>query len=112
MGGMKKKPIGSANKATTNNATSPSGDIKTTKKEDLKKTVAKPQKKQKLSVLVEEYQGMKALQGMKAITIQSFARTSGVKISVANSFLKSLEAKGVVKNVGGYSGHRVYKLEK
>jgi small subunit ribosomal protein S25e len=49
---------------------------------------------------------------MKAITTQSFARTNGVKISVANAFIKSLEAKGLVKSVGGYSGHRVYELEK
>lgn len=111
MGGMKKKPVGSTDKAT-NTAASPAGDTKTGKKEDLKKVGAKPQQKQKLSVFVEESQGIKALQGMKAITIQSFARASGVKISVANGFVKSLEAKGLVKNVGGYSGHRVYKLEK
>jgi small subunit ribosomal protein S25e len=43
---------------------------------------------------------------------QTFARTAGVKISVANAFLKALEAKGIIKNVGGNSGHKVYKLEK
>jgi small subunit ribosomal protein S25e len=112
MGGMKKKPVGSTDKATNTDAASPAGDTKTGKKEDLKKIGAKPQQKQKLSVFVEESQGIKSLQNMKAITIQSFARSSGVKISVANAFVKSLEAKGLVKNVGGYSGHRVYKLEK
>jgi small subunit ribosomal protein S25e len=111
MGGMKKKPVGSTDKATNTAAASPAGDTKTGKKED-KKIGARPQQKQKLSVFVEESQGIKSLQGMKAITIQSFARASGVKISVANGFVKSLEAKGLVKNVGGYSGHRVYKLEK
>jgi small subunit ribosomal protein S25e len=49
---------------------------------------------------------------MKAITIQSYARSAGVKISVANAFIKSAESKGIVRNAGGYSGHRVYELVK
>jgi small subunit ribosomal protein S25e len=53
---------------------------------------------------------MKAIQGMKSITCQALARNVGVKISVANSFIKSLEERGVVKAVGGYSGHRVYQV--
>ena len=68
--------------------------------------------KQKLAVFVEEFQGRKTLQSMKAITAQGFAKASGVKISAANSFIKSLELKGVLTSVGGYSGHRVYKLIK
>jgi small subunit ribosomal protein S25e len=47
---------------------------------------------------------------MKSITCQALARNVGVKISVANSFIKSLEERGVVKAVGGYSGHRVYQV--
>jgi small subunit ribosomal protein S25e len=109
MGGVKKKPVGSTEKS---NAYNQSGDVKTVKKEDSKKTGSRPQQKQKLSVFVEESQGLKALEGMKAIMAQSFARTTGVKTSVANAFLRSLEAKGIIRNVGGYSGHRVYKLEK
>lgn len=109
MGGVKKKPVGSTEKSSANNQ---SGDAKIVKKEDSKKTSSRPQQKQKLSVFVEESQGLKVLEGMKAIMAQSFARTAGVKISVASAFLKSLEAKGIIKNVGGYSGHRVYKLEK
>jgi small subunit ribosomal protein S25e len=46
---------------------------------------------------------------MKAVTAQALARTLAVKISVANSFLRSMEAKGLVKLAGGYSGHRVYQ---
>jgi small subunit ribosomal protein S25e len=109
MGGVKKKPIGSTEKSSSNNQT---GDVKTAKKEDSKKTGSRPQQKQKISVFVEESQGLKALDGMKAIMTQSFARATGVKISVANAFLKSLQAKGMIRGVGGYSGHRVYKLEK
>jgi small subunit ribosomal protein S25e len=109
MGGMKKKPVGSSDKTTA--ASDSTADVKSTK-EDSKKTGSKAQQKQKLSVYVEESQGIKALQGMKAITIHAFARAAGVKISVANTFIKSIEAKGLVKSVGGNSGHRVYKLAK
>ena len=70
------------------------------------------EQKARLAVVLEESQGMKAISGMKAITVQSVAKTAGVKISIANSFVKSLEAKGLVKKVGGYSGHRIYEKVK
>jgi small subunit ribosomal protein S25e len=82
----------------------PPGELQTAAKEEKKK----PQQKQRLAVTIDEIQGMKAIQNMKAITVQSVAKAAGVKISVANSLVKTLEAKGVVKKVGGYSGHRVY----
>jgi small subunit ribosomal protein S25e len=105
MGGNKKKPTGSSDK---NTQTAPGqSEIKSTTE---KKTSSKPQQKQKLTVAIEESQGLKAIQGMKAITTQGIARNIGVKISVANSFIKSLEAKGIVRAEGGYSGHRVYHL--
>jgi len=105
MGGNKKKPTGSSDK---NTQTAPGqSEIKSNTE---KKTSSKPQQKQKLTVAIEESQGLKAIQGMKAITTQGIARNIGVKISVANSFIKSLEAKGIVRAEGGYSGHRVYHL--
>ena len=82
------------------------------RKEDSIRADDRGTQKQRLAVFVEESQGRKTLQGMKAITAQGFAKASGVKISAANSFLKSLELKGVLTSVGGYSGHRVYKLIK
>jgi small subunit ribosomal protein S25e len=107
MGGNKKKPLGSSDK---NVQTGPGGaEVKPAEE---KKKAPKPQQKQKLAVIVEEAAGTKAIQGMKAITIHGLARNIGVKISVANAFVKSLEAKGVVKQVGGYSGHRVYQFVK
>ena len=109
MGGNKKKPVGASDK---NAQTGPGGaDIKPAA--DEKKKTAKPQQqRQKLAVLVEEPAGMRAIQGMKSITTQSLARNVGVKISVANAFIRSLEARGVVRTVGGYSGHKVYQLIK
>jgi small subunit ribosomal protein S25e len=62
--------------------------------------------------MVEEPVGMKAIQGMKSITTQALARNIGVKISVASAFIRSLEQKGMIKSVGGYSGHRVYQAVK
>src|SRR5919112_5841198 len=101
MGGNKKKP-------TQSNA-SKSQDNKNTKKDDTKKqTTTKPQQKQKLSVLIEENQGMKAIGSMKAITVQGIARNLGVKISVAINFIRNLENKNIIKNVGGFSGHKIY----
>ena len=108
MGGNK-KTVRTSDKANTNKQIE---DTKPSKKEEGKKSGSKPQQRQKLSVLVEESQGLKLLQGMKAITIHNFARSSGVKISVANSFIKWAESKGIVRNSGGYSGHRVYELVK
>ena len=106
MGGNKKKAIGSSDKTVQ---VGPGGaEIKPAS--DEKKKTPKPQQKQKLAVLVEDAAGMKALQSMKAITTQAVARNIGVKVSVAGAFIRSLEQKGVVKAVGGYSGHRIYEL--
>src|SRR5918996_5699611 len=107
MGGNKRKPAGASDKSAQ---TGPGQtEIKPAAE---KKSGFKPQQKQKLTVTIEEPQGIKAIQGMKAITTQGMARNIGVKISVANSFIKSLEAKGIVRAEGGYSGHRVYHLIK
>lgn len=107
MGGNKKKSSSASDKGAQ---TGPGGaEVKSPEE---KKKSPKPQQKQRLAVIVEDAAGMKAIQGMKAITPQGVARNVGVKISVANNFIKSLEAKGVLKPVGGYSGHRVYQLIK
>jgi small subunit ribosomal protein S25e len=37
------------------------------------------------------------------------ARQTGVKISAANAFLIESTKKGIVKRVGGYSGHHLYQ---
>ncbi|HZA70918.1 MAG TPA: MarR family transcriptional regulator [Nitrososphaeraceae archaeon] len=103
MGGAKKKSIGSQEKTTKD---TPAADDKTKKGE--KKGPIK--QKQKTLIAIEESQGLKTIKSMKPITSQSLARSMGVKISIANSFLRSLESKGVLKPIGGYSGHRIYEL--
>ena len=104
MGGMKKKSVGSSEKG---GATGPAGEEK---KPDVKKGTAKPVQKQKLTVIIDEGQAMKSIRILKPITSQALARAAGVKVSVANAFLRSLETKGVLKAFGGYSGHRLYQL--
>ncbi len=75
------------------------------KKEKVSKT-----EKTKISIFLPEDVGMKTISSMKSITAYELARNAGVKVSVANAFIKRLESKGVVRCVGGYSGHKVYKL--
>ncbi len=103
MGGAKKKSLGSQEKTSKD---SPVADDKAKKGE--KKGVFK--QKQKLLIVIEESQGLKTLKNMKPITSQALARSMGVKISVANLFLRSVESNGVVRSIGGYSGHRIYEL--
>ncbi|MGH9983921.1 MAG: MarR family transcriptional regulator [Nitrososphaeraceae archaeon] len=109
MGGVKKRPVGSSakNKDSTTASSSNQAQSQTQKKEDSKKSSGG---RQKLSVAIEETAGRKALQNMKAITVQALARNLGVKISVANSFIRNMETRGSVKLAGGYSGHRIYQL--
>ena len=108
MGTNKKKSGASSEKAGSNAG----GDKKKEGVDNANKMEDRGRQKQKLAVFVEEAQGRRTLQGMRAITAQGFARASGVKVSVANNFIRSLESKGVLSNIGGYSGHWVYKLIK
>ena len=104
MRGAKKKPVGSSEKGAS------SGPAGEEKKADTKKGSAKRVQKHKLTVLIDEGQAMKSIRTLKPVTSQALARATGVKISVANAFLRSLEAKGIVKAIGGYSGHRIYEV--
>jgi small subunit ribosomal protein S25e len=106
MGTNKKKSDASSEKAVSNAA----GEKKKEGRENASKIEDKGRQKQRLAVFVEEPQGKKTLQGMRAITAQGFARVAGIKVSVANNFIRSLESKGVLSSIGGYSGHRVYKM--
>ena len=105
MGGTKKKSLSASSKLQE--TTSPQGQ---TEKKEEKKTKGQKQQKSKATVLLDEKQGLKVLSGLKAVTPQALARNLGVKISVANAFIRSLASQGSVRYVGGYSGHRVYEL--
>ena len=51
---------------------------------------------------------LKSLASQKAITIYSAARSLNVSASIARTILASLESKGMLFKVGGYSGHYVW----
>ncbi|MGD1838392.1 MAG: hypothetical protein ACPKPY_10100 [Nitrososphaeraceae archaeon] len=76
-----------------------------------KKTEKFSDKSKKLSVVITDPNNTSPLKKMKSITVQSVAKVLNVKISVANSYVKNLESKGQIELVGGYSGHRIYKLK-
>jgi small subunit ribosomal protein S25e len=97
MGGAKKPTAGNKDKSTGS---------KDTKK---KKGEGGP-KKAEIVVILNEKQAMRVIQNSKVITVQDLARQTGVKISAANAFLKESASKGVVKRVGGYSGHHLYQV--
>lgn len=73
-----------------------------------KKTEGGP-KKAEITVILNDKQAMKIIQNSKVVTIHDLARQTGVKISTANAFLRESEQKGLVKRVGGYSGHYLYQ---
>lgn len=106
MGGAKKKSPAQQEKSQTDDSS---------KKPDLKKKGKKKEKsaegstKAEITVIVNEEQAMKYIKSSKVITIQDLSRQTGVKISAANAFLKKLAKEGIVKRIGGYSGHHVYQ---
>jgi len=101
MGGAKKKSLTQAEKAQL---------VAQRKAEKQKKEVAKAKKEKRPVYLssLNEKEVEKAIKDLKAITVHSLARTLGISASLANSLIKSLEAKNVIRKVGGYSGHYVY----
>ena len=99
MGGSKKPTAASRDKA--------SGSRDTKKKKD--KGEGGPRKAE-ITVMVNSKQALKIIQNSKVITAQDLARQTGVKISASNAFLKESVSKGIVKQVGGYSGHYLYQM--
>ena len=105
MGGVKKKTL-SSSKSTEQQ---PSEGTNKLKKNDPKPQIKS--QKHKSSVLIEDINDVSILKGMKAITVQSISKVLGVKISIANNYLRNLESKGMLKLIGGYSGHKVYSFK-
>ncbi len=97
--------MGGAKKPTTANKDKTPKDSKKSKKD---KGEGGPRKAE-ITVMINEKQGLKIIENSKVITVQDLARQTGVKISAANAFLIESTKKGVVKRVGGYSGHHLYQ---
>lgn len=101
MGGAKKPTAASKDKA--------SGSRDSKKKKDKGDGSGGP-KKAEITVLVNSKQAMRIIENSKVITVQDLARQIGVKISAANAFLRESANNGVIKRVGGYSGHYLYRM--
>ncbi len=97
--------MGGGKKPTTANKDKSPKDSKKSKKD---KGEGGPRRAE-IIVMVNEKQALKIIENSKVITVQDMARQTGVKISAANAFLKESTSKGVVKKVGGYSGHYLYQ---
>lgn len=108
MGGTKKKTLASMEKSQNEDAETPQGGAspkKTTK--DVKPT-GERKRVEVLMPKMGDQEIMKSLSSQKAITVYSAARSLNVSASIANSILSSLESKGLVSRMGGFSGHYVW----
>ena len=85
-----------------------SANTKDSKKKKVRETTGP--RKAEITVIINEQQAMKIIQNSKVVTVQDLARQTGVKISAANTFLRESTNKGIVKRVGGYSGHHLYQV--
>jgi len=65
--------------------------------------------KTEIFVLIDESRALKYIKSANVITAHDLARNTSVKISTANSFLQKSLENGIVKRVGGFSGHHVYQ---
>jgi len=109
MGGTKKKTLASMEKSQDDNANSAAGgDQPGKKKTEKTKVVGERKRVDVLLPRMNDQELMKSLASLKAITIYAAARSLSVNAAVAKTVLTSLESKGMVKRVGGYSGHYIW----
>lgn len=102
MGGTKKVTPAKQDKAQG------SKDAKDSKKNRKDKGESGPRKAE-ITVIVNEKEAIKIIQNAKVVTVHDLARQTGVKVSAANAFLSESAKKGIIKKVGGYSGHYIYQ---
>ena len=65
--------------------------------------------KTEIFVLIDESRALIYIKSANVITAHDLARNTSVKISTANSFLQKSLENGIVKRIGGFSGHHVYQ---
>ncbi len=109
MGGAKKRTMASMEKSQDDSANSAAGgDDKGKKKTEKTKVVGERKRVDVLMPRMSDQELMKSLTSLKAITIYAAAKSLSVNAAVAKTVLSSLESKGLVKRVGGYSGHYIW----
>ena len=104
MGGAKKKSPAQQEKSQIDESTKAAGTRKKGKKQEKSEGG-----KAEISVIVNEEQAIKYIKSAKVLTVQELARQTGVKISASNAYLRRLQQSGLVKRIGGYSGHHIYQ---
>lgn len=92
-----------------NKSVSPSEKSQKPKDGKGKKDKKDNSEKKEVIVFINEEEAAKIVKSSKVITVHELAKQTGVKISTANAFLKKSISDGMVRKVGGYSGHYVYQ---
>jgi len=109
MGGTKKKTLAAMEKSQDESATSAAGgEEKGKKKSEKTKVVGDRKRVEVILPRQSDQELMKSLSSLKAITVYGAARSLSVNAAVAKTVLSSLESKGMLKRVGGFSGHFVW----
>ncbi|MEM2430283.1 MAG: hypothetical protein QW779_07130 [Nitrososphaerales archaeon] len=103
MGGTKKRPLAQMEKAQLREALAK-------KEKEVARAAQQSKKPSGVSFKFDEADIIKTFNTLKAITLYNVAKSLGVKASVASALIKTFESKGLLKKVGGYSGHYVYAL--
>ena len=104
MGGAKKKPLASMERAQRREAEEAQQKRKEAKREQQSK------QQSTLQLKMSDEQILNTLSPLRAITVYAAARALGVKASVASAALRSLHQRGLLKKEGGFSGHPIYTL--
>jgi small subunit ribosomal protein S25e len=109
MGGTKKKTLASMEKSQDDSsAGAASGDDKGKKKTEKSKGPGSSKRVDVLAPRMSDQDMVKTLASLKAITVYGAAKSLSVNASVASGVLSNLEDKGMVKRVGGFSGHYIW----
>jgi small subunit ribosomal protein S25e len=110
MGSVKKKSLAAMEKNQQGGAQSQGGQDSQTPQKKAKegKPMTTAKRNDVLLPRSSDQDLLKSLVGLKAITIYGASRSLGVNASVAKVVISNLESKGLVKRVGGFSGHYVW----
>jgi len=113
MGGVKKKSLASMEKSQDSGETAQE-QAAPSKGKKAKEVKAGPQQKRQLAFLpprMSDAEMLKSLTPLKAITVFAASRALGVNAAVATGVLRELEAKNMLKRMGGFSGHGVWAVK-
>jgi small subunit ribosomal protein S25e len=107
MGGVKKRSISQSEKSQQS---SEKGTEEKKEKKEKGKRAGAAEKRVSFSVKIDEKNLTEMFTSSKSLTVYELASKLSIPPSLANSTLKSYEARGIVQKVAGYSGHYVYRM--